>query len=373
MYTDLTGEFLKNGHEVYVAAPDNNITKVCSEAGIKVLRIKTLPLFNTSVIIKGIANLLLPYQYNRAIIRYFKNICFDLIVTPTPPITFIETAGFLKKKYDAKIYLILRDIFPQNAKDLGLIKNPLVFWYFRRKEKKLYKTADAIGCMSQKNIDYVTVNNPEVNIEKLHLLPNWTTITETNGIETGNKNAYDFNNKFVAIFGGNFGIPQRIDFLIEVAEKLRERQEILFLLVGEGTEKSRISKMVLDRHLENIRILDQMPRNGYLALLKKCDVGLVNLSDKFTIPNIPSRTLSYWSVKLPVLAAVDKNTDYGDLLKKCNGGLCSVMGDTDAYITNLLSLLNDPENRKQMGVNGYNYLVSELNAENAYRTILSRV
>jgi hypothetical protein len=107
--------------------------------------------------------------------------------------------------------------------------------------------------------------------------------------------------------------------------------------------------------------------------LKECDVGLVNLSDKFTIPNIPSRTLSYWSVRLPVLAAVDKNTDYGEMLNKCNGGLWSVMGDTDAYITNLLSLLYNPENRKQMGVNGYNYLSCELNTENAYRTILSRV
>ena len=155
MYTDLTSEFLRNGHDVYVAAPHNNATQMNIEEGIKVLRIKTLPLFNTSFIKKGIANILLPYQYKNSIKRYFKDIYFDLVITPTPPITFIATISFLKKKNHAKIYLILRDIFPQNAKDLGIIKNPIIFNYFRRKEKKLYRIADSIGCMSQKNIDFV--------------------------------------------------------------------------------------------------------------------------------------------------------------------------------------------------------------------------
>ena len=373
MYTDLTNEFSRNGHDVYVAAPNNCSTKINNEEGIKVLRIKTLPLFNTSIIRKGIANVLLPYQYKRAIIKHFKNIRFDLVVTTTPPITFIKAADFLKKKDRSKIYLILRDIFPQNAKDLGLIRNAFVFNYFRAKEKQLYHLADSIGCMSQKNIDFVYAHNPEVNLNKLHLLPNWTRVNETAGNSVGIKSKYDLKDKFVAIFGGNFGIPQKIEFLIDVAEKIREKKEILFLLIGEGTEKSKIQKKVLDKNLENVRILDQLPRDEYLELLKDCDVGLVNLSDKFTIPNIPSRTLSYWYVKLPVLAAVDKNTDYSDLLRKCNGGLWSVTGDTDEYIANLLSLYNNPEKRKQMGINGYNYLISELNTESAYKTILSTI
>jgi glycosyltransferase involved in cell wall biosynthesis len=373
MYTDLTAEFLKNGHEVYVAAPDNYSNNVSYEGGIKVLRIKTLPLFNTSIVRKGIANLLLPYQYKRAIALYFKNICFDLVVTPTPPITFIEVASNLKKKYHAKIYLILRDIFPQNAKDLDLIKNPFVFSYFRRKEKKLYRIADSIGCMSQKNIDFVHIHNPEVNPNKLHLLPNWTSVKETIGKGLDIKLRYGLKDKFIAIFGGNFGIPQKMEFLIEVAQKIREKKEILFLFVGEGTQMIKIRKKVFDEGLENVMILNQLPRDEYLELLRECDIGLVNLSDKFTIPNIPSRTLSYWSLKLPVLAAVDKNTDYCNLLKKSNGGLCSITGNIETYIDNLLLLYNNPEKRKQMGENGYNYLINELNSERAYKTIVSSV
>jgi len=183
---------------------------------------------------------------------------------------------------------------------------------------------------------------------------------------------FDLKDKFVVIFGGNFSIPQKNEFLIDVAEKLKLKKDILFILVGEGTEKNKIKKKVLDKKHENVRILDQLPRNEYLELLKGCDVGLVNLSDKFTIPNIPSRTLSYWSLKLPVLAAVDVNTDFGDLLESCDGGLWSVTGDVDAYISNLFLLYNNPQKRIQMGENGYNFLINELNSERAYKTIISK-
>lgn len=373
MYTDLTSEFLRNGHDVYVAAPHNNATLMNIEEGIKVLRIKTLPLFNTSIIKKGIANILLPYQYKKSLKRYFKDIYFDLVITPTPPITFIATISFLKKKNHSKIYLILRDIFPQNAKDLGIIKNPIIFNYFRRKEKKLYRIVDSIGCMSQKNIDFVYAHNKKVHLKKLHILPNWTRVNEINSSDICIRSQYNLIKKFVAVFGGNFGIPQKIDFLIEVAEKIRYKKDIFFLLVGEGTEKSKIRKIIHDKNLKNIRIIDQLPRNEYLELVKACDVGLVNLSDKFTIPNIPSRTLSYWSLKLPVIAGIDENTDYGELLEKSGGGLWSLTGDTEAYIANLISFYDNPEKRKQMGENGYNYLVKELNSEIAYKTIISRI
>jgi len=373
MYTDLTGEFFKNGHEVFVAAPGIRSTKIIDEGGINVLRIRTFPLFNTSIIKKGIANLLLPYQYKRAINNHFGSYNFDLIITPTPPITFIETTVFLKKKTKAKIYLILRDIFPQNAKDLGLIKNSFIFNYFRMKEKKLYQISDSIGCMSPKNIEYVKAHNPEINSDKLHLLPNWMKVNDSGEKRLDIKSKYDLKDKFIAIFGGNFGVPQKIEFLIEVAAKLVDNRDILFLLAGDGTELKRIKKLILDKDLRNVRLIDQLPRNEYLELAKACDVGLVNLSNKFTIPNIPSRTLSYWSLKLPVLAAVDANTDFGELLDKCEGGLWSLTGDHEAYIKNLLSLYNNPEIRRKIGVNGYNYLLKELNSEKAYKTILSTI
>jgi glycosyltransferase involved in cell wall biosynthesis len=372
MYTDLASEFNLNGHDVYVAAPDKEKTKLRIEGDIKVLRIKTLPLFNTSFIYKGIANVLLPFQYKFAIKKYLKDIKFDLVITPTPPITFLQTLKFLRRKYNSKIYLILRDIFPQNALDLGLIKNRFIFGYFRRQEKKLYKLSDSIGCMSQKNIDFVRTHNPEVNTKKLHILANWSTVNynfEKQKVKRNN----DLSGKFVAVFGGNFGVPQKIEFIIDVAERLNHTNNFIFLLIGDGTEKSRIQNLILKKELTNVLIYNHLPREKYFQLLECCDVGLVNLSDKFTIPNIPSRTLAYWSLKIPVLAAIDRNTDYNELLEKSGGGFWSYTGDIDSYIDNLFYLFQNPEKRKEMGLKGHQYLLQELNTEKAYRIITSNI
>lgn len=370
MYTDLTTEFLKQGHDVYVAAPDTGPTRISMEGGISVLRINTLPLFKTSIIKKGIANVLLPYQYINAIGKHYKNLSFDLIITPTPPITFGKVVSKLKKKYKSKIYLILRDIFPQNARDLGIMNNDIVFSYFRRQERKLYKLADAIGCMSQGNIKFIKENNTNFNSKKLHLLPNWTSLNQFGDESTSILSRYDFEKPFIILFAGNFGIPQKMEFLIDVAEAVKDDKNIGFVLIGDGTEKERIKKLVKKKELKNVLILDMLPRLDYLKLLKECDTGVVTLSEKFTIPNIPSRTLSYWSEKKPVLAAIDRNTDFGDILESCSGGFWSIMGNVPDFINNIYKLYNDRALAKKLGQNGFNMVINELNPGNTYNIII---
>lgn len=373
MYTDLTTEFLKKGNEVYVIAPTNEKTYLGIEGGVNVLRVKTLPLFNVSFIIKGISNILLPYQYNYEIKKYFGKIAFDLIITPTPPITLSATAAKLRKKCNAPIYLILRDIFPQNAKDLNLIRNEILFKYFRQKEKKLYSLCDSIGCMSQGNVDYLIKHNPEIAQNKLHLLPNWSTVKQNSIPDQNIRKKLHLGDKFIALFGGNLGIPQKIEFLLEVAEKVKNNEKIIFLLIGDGTEKYGLIRIINDRKLPNVIIKDQLPREDYMLLVKECDIGLVNLSDKFTIPNIPSRTLSYWQEKVPVLAAIDSATDYGKILDESGGGLWSITGNVSDYIENLMFFYNNPDKRKEMGEKGYDYLRNRLNTEIAYNTIVNNI
>jgi glycosyltransferase involved in cell wall biosynthesis len=373
MYTDLTTEFLRQGHDVYVAAPDSGPTRISKEGGMFVLRINTLQLFKTSIIKKGIANFLLPYQYLNAIKKHFEKQIFDLTITPTPPITFRKVVSELKKKHKSKVYLILRDIFPQNARDLGIMNNYFIFLYFRHQERKLYQLADAIGCMSQGNIKYIKENNRNINFEKLHLLPNWTSLNEIEGESTNILSRYNFDNRFIILSAGNFGIPQKMEFLIDVAEHVKNNNNIGFVLVGDGTEKNRIKKIVKEKDLKNVLILDMLPRLDYLRLLKESDAGVVTLSDKFTIPNIPSRTLSYWSLKKPVLAAIDRNTDFGDILESCSGGLWSIIGNVPDFINNIYKLYNDRALAKQMGQNGFNLVSNELNPGNTYNIIINNI
>jgi glycosyltransferase involved in cell wall biosynthesis len=374
MYTDLVREFKDNGNDVFVVAPSSsNKTTLCKEGGINVLRVKTGKLFKVNPIIKGISNLRLPYQFSKSINKYIMGVRFDIIITPTPPITFYSTIKRIKNRDRSKSYLILRDIFPQNAKDLGMINNPILFKYFRKKEKKLYNISDNIGCMSQGNIDFVIKHNPAVDKSKLHLLPNWINVKPFLNSKIDYKEKFGYKEKFIAIYGGNIGKPQGADFIIDLAEQVKELTDVLFLIIGKGTEKDKLKTLVKERNLSNVEIKEYLPRHEYQELVKQCDIGMVNLSANFTIPNIPSRTLAYFEAKLPILAAIDKNTDYGNLLSESNAGFWSITGDVNSYKKNFIKLYNSKTIRTEMGNNGYKYLIENLNVENAYKTIKSNV
>ena len=254
-----------------------------------------------------------------------------------------------------------------------MISNKLIFSFFRKKEKQIYAMADAIGCMSQGNIDYIRKHNHEVAPQKLHLLPNWGTTasyTEPTGII---KQKYGLQGKFIAIFGGNIGMPQQLEFVLELAERKKENLQIVFLIIGDGTERKRLEIFANEKKLDNVIFKNTIPHEDYNELVKECEIGLICLNKRFTIPNIPSKTLSYFNAKIPILAAVDKNTDYGKILEEANAGLWSVTGDMEAYERNFDRLYNSEKLRKEMGKNGYDYMSKHFTTAIAYNTILSKL
>jgi len=374
LYTDLTEEFKDRGHDVYVATilekKYGKITYKEEKNGFKILRIRTGNLFKVNYLIKGITTFTLPYLFKKAIKKNFGNIRFDLVIYPTPPITLAPVVSFLKKRDKCKTYLILRDIFPQNAKDLGMIRNNLVFNYFRKKEKKLYDISDYIGCMSKGNINYVTKHN-KIDLDKFELLYNWKREINFKSEVTNYRIKYDLGNKFVTIFGGNIGYAQELTFILKLAKIYKKREDIIFLIVGDGIEREKIDNIIKKENLKNIIIKDPLPREEYAKLIRVCDVGLVNLNCNFTIPNFPSKITDYFEAKIPILAATDRNTDLKDLLEETNSGLWSETGDLKSYQENFEKLLNDERLRKELGNNGRKFFEVNMKVQNAY-LIISR-
>ncbi|MFS4469280.1 glycosyltransferase family 4 protein [Maribacter sp. 2210JD10-5] len=379
LYTDLMHEFLKHGHDVLVMAPsfDNKKkTEQVIESGMKIIRVPTVGVYGNNKFIKGFSNILLPYQYKMALKKFKVDLDFDLVIMPTPPITLIDLAQWIKKKSKAKLYLILRDIFPQNAIDLKMMKaNGMIHRYFRKKEIKVYNLADKIGCMSPANITYLKKHNLNLDDDKLHLLPNWENLQNLNSAvsEAEIRKKYELENKLIAIFGGSMGIPQQVENIIELARKCIHLNDLVFLLIGRGTEYEKISKMVTDLKLTNVILKKALPKPEYFELLRISDIGLISLNKDFTIPNFPSRVNSYYGLKIPILASVDENTDFGVIQEAIGCGLYSKAGDTEAFMKNLLILYGDKKLRQQMGQKGYDYKLKNLLANNAYETIKTNI
>jgi len=377
IYSDLFEEFIAQGHEVKVVAPSLNGKTTCitKECGHDIIRVKTFPLFSKNIFIKGIANLCLSFQYRKAIKRFLKNEKFDLVLMPTPPINLVAVAKWAKKYYDAKFYLMLKDIFPQNAVDLGIINKKGIFYhYFRRKEIDLYTATDFIGCMSQGNVDYVRKHNSFLNKSKVHILRNSQKSNPIPEKDVELEEKYGLKGKFTIVFGGNMGLPQQVENIVDFARCCQEKyDDVQFLLIGKGTQMTRIKKLVDDAGVKNIIFKDFLPRSEYLKVVSQCQLGLISLNKKFTIPNIPSKTMAYFNVKLPVMAFIDSNTDFGEILQKNELGYYANAGDMNEMLNIFDKLYSSPELRKKMGENGKKYLEKLLSPAVAVHTIVGKV
>lgn len=326
IYSDLLRELIKNGHSVYVVTPVERRCKektfLIDQGNAKILKVKTLNIQKTNAIEKGVGTILIEQQFLSAIKKYYSNIRFDLILYATPPITLIKPIRFIKKRDNAKTYLMLKDIFPQNAVDLGMMKTTglkgLLYRYFRKQEKDLYQISDRIGCMSQANVDYVLAHNPEVSADKVEVCPNSIevqdmSLTDEEKREIREKYEIPLNKK-VFVYGGNLGKPQGIPFIIECLRAEKDNADVYFLIVGDGTEYGKLETFVNEEKPANAKLMKRLPKDDYDRMIAACDVGMIFLDHRFTIPNFPSRLLSYMQAGIPVLACTDKNTDIGKVI-----------------------------------------------------------
>lgn len=380
IYSDLMREFIKRGNEVFIASPTERRfgkhTHLIDSQNCHILKIKTLNIQKTNVIEKGIGTLLLESQFNRSIRKYWNNINFDLVLYATPPITFNKVIERVKNRCCCRSYLMLKDIFPQNAVDLGMMKEgTIIHKLFRRKEERLYQISDRIGCMSPANCEYVIKHNSTIDASKVELCPNAVMpvdIPELSGEERDkllSKLEIPID-KTLFVYGGNLGKPQGVDFLLKVVEANEKNDKSHIVIVGSGTEYTRIKSWFEEKSPTNATLLSALPKKDYDQLIRACQVGLIFLDPRFTIPNFPSRLLSYLENRMPVLLATDTNTDIGRIAEHEGFGLWSLSGNLDEFMRNMTSLTENYDKIKEMGLKGERYLLDNYTVDKVSKTIL---
>lgn len=381
IYTDLLRKFYDEGHDVFAVCPserrEKKKTEVRKEKQGTLLNVQTLNLQKTNVVEKGFGTLAIEYQFLSAIKKHFSDVKFDVVIYSTPPITFSKVINFIKKRDKAYSYLLLKDIFPQNAVDMNMLKeNGLLHKMFVKKEQKLYTISDTIGCMSEANKKFIIQHNPSINADKVEVNPNTIEPSVFNqSIEDKEAIKLKYKlpiNKKIFVYGGNLGKPQGIDFLLEtIAEN--KNNDVFFLIVGSGTEYNRTEKWFLNNKPENAILLAGLPKQDYDLLLHACDVGLIFLHKDFTIPNFPSRLLSYLEMKMPVIAATDSNTDIGNIIEENNCGYKVLSGDTKNMQIAIDKIISEEENYNKMKENAWDLLQKEYKVERSYKLIKDKI
>lgn len=384
IYNDLMRKLRDEGHNVYIIYPSERRsglpTTLINRDGIHCLAVRTLNVQKTNVIEKGIGQLLLEGQFKSALKKYFQGIKFDLILYSTPPITFNNVIKYAKRESDGKAitYLLLKDIFPQNAVDLGMISKSGVkgFLYrmFRKKEEELYRISDFIGCMSPANVEYVLKHNPSVDRLKVEVAPNSYDVPSS--FKTIDKDSVRLKynlpiNKPIFIYGGNMGKPQGISFLVDCMRAVKDREDCHFLLVGDGTEYPKLEAFVKENNPRSVSVFRRLLKEDYDALAAACDVGLIFLDYRFSIPNYPSRLLSYLMGKKPIIAATDPNCDTGSIAETNGYGFYCPSNSVEDFVKVVDKML--VSDRNLMGENAYQYFLSNYTTEHTYNAIVKHL
>ncbi|ANF51556.1 glycosyltransferase WbuB [Chryseobacterium glaciei] len=382
IYHDLMREFSNHGHNLYIVSPTERREKqkstIKTEGSAKFLNVRTLNIQKTNFIEKGLSTISIEKLFLRAIKKKFSDVKFDLILYSTPPITFTNLIKYFRERDNAKTYLLLKDIFPQNAVDMKFIsKKGMIYRYFRNKEKDLYNISDKIGCMSKANADYVLNHNPYIPNNKVEINPNSIEIQPFNDVSNEDeekiKAKYKIpDNRKIFIYGGSLGKPQGIEFLLQTLEAKKNDERLFFIIVGSGTEYNKIENWVNINNPQNTILLSALPKSDYDLLIRVCNVGLIFLHKDFTIPNYPSRLLSYLEFKMPIIAATDNNTDIGtDIMN--NGCGISVYSDDINQMTEAINSLIEmaPEKFEEMRQKSWDFLVNDFKVEDSYQKIIN--
>jgi len=349
-FRDLANEIVCQGHSLTVIVPRNDIpgSYIFTQVnGVNVYQLKSPPIKDVGLIKRTLNELLLPLLMYRGMIRSGLSLSkWDAVVWHSPSIFFGPLVSLLKKKNKCSAYLIIRDIFPDWAVDLGLIKRcGLIHYFFSLIARYQYSVADTIGVQSSGNKIYFKswVDRYE---RKLEVLPNWLG-------RPGAAHCYiqvqktALAGRKLLVYAGNMGVAQGMDIILDLAEKLRDRKDIGFLMVGRGSDSPRLKYSIQDRQLDNILFFDEIEPEEIPSLYAQCHIGIVALDHRHKSHNIPGKFLTYMQSGLPVLANVNKGNDLAEMIRRERvGEVCETneIGDLLSLAEKLLCDIQSNEN-----------------------------
>lgn len=307
--------------------------------------------------------------------RFLRGQEIDLLYTTSPAVTMSFLIRWALRMFSPRSYLYIVDFFPFHQRAIGLVPGGLVFQFARQQESALIKRFDVVACMTPRNLDFLRAHYTLREGQRAELLPLSTRIDPTPVIDRSAVRAR-FGlpvDKVIAIFGGQITEGRGIEQLLDTARRARQEiPELHFVLAGKG----RLTHLVEDYAAKggvNLTLVPGLARDTYVELATACDIGLVVTVPVADIPTFPSKTLDYLQASLPVVAAVEADTDFRDFVDQHGFGRVVEAGDTSALLEALKGLARDETMRTAMAAAGRTTLHAVFDVRRAARQVLEHV
>ena len=358
---ELAMELVSLGHNVTVLttrpkynlaeyAPASATTSQASHAqALTIKQVRSAFLHNTGPVRKGLGQLWLTLCVAARGMLLPK---VDAVLVYSPPLPLALSAIAFARWHNAKCVVNVQDFFPQNAIDLGVLRSRPLIKVLRWLESLVYRGASRLTVQSAANLAWLE----SCGYHRGVVVPNWFDFPAIlRDEERVALRRLAVPKRFTVLFGGVMGCAQDIDVIIGAAELLREHDSIQFLLIGDGVEYAKVQTAIIERGLNNVYLRKFIDASEYRKLLGAVDVGLVTIKAAMKTPAVPSKTLGYFAAGLPVITAVNDESDLPKMVAEANAGKSVRAGDSAGIAEAIRVLWSDKGMAMRLGQNGQTY------------------
>ena len=378
LMTDLAIDLADKGIDVtvlaarpyYLTSQQKEILPKEEYRGIKIVRVFTTR-FNLGNILGRIPNWL--SFHISGLIKSIVLAKHDVVLTLTIPPYIAFVGMILQKLKGSKFIFGVQDIYPDVAEELGLIKNRIIVKLLTSLTRWNYRKADRIIAIGEFMREEIIRHG--ISPEKISVIHNWADSDELYPIrkeENPFVEKLGLQGKFIVSYSGNFGIVHDFNPIRKAVRALVCETDIIFLFIGDGTEKMELEKFVTDNDFKNVVFLPFQPRANILHSLNACDVSLVSIKRGMEGKLVPSKLYGSLAVGKPVIGICSQNSEVAAIIEENRCGLVDTDNDLSGKI---LRLYQDPDLREEMGRNGRDAFIKKYDraiaTEKYYREIMA--
>lgn len=376
VYHDLAKAFVKKGHEVHVLTSyprKFNLEKKDQEKeysyeekidGINIHRVKHFSIRDMEIL-RGLEHFYLPFQYYR---HYKKlGIKCDVCLIYIPPLPFYYFARLLKRYDGTPSVLNYQDFHPQELIDVnygGIQKNPIMIKLLEYIERKSYENADHITVLSEGGIKYVVDRGADP--EKVTHIFNGTNLSDIEQFKVKKdfKVKEGIEDKFLISYAGILSPFQGIDNVLDVAKELKEHEDIVFYIAGDGMARESLESRIKNENIGNLKLLPFQPREGYYNIVNSSDVSIVSLDKRMKAPCLPGKLINLLAMEQPVIGILSSEIETAEFIRKAQCGIVVEPGDIKGFKDAILKIKENKDLRIDFAKSGIKFFKGNMDLKN---------
>ena len=335
--------------------------------GIKIIRVR-VPEFQKSNKISRIKNLL-AYFFN-SLLATLKIEKQDYIYTISQPPILGGVLGVLGKWLKGgKLIYNIQDFNPEQTMAVGYSKNKLLLNTVMSVDKFSCKKSDKVIVVGRDMQETLRNRFNNKKVPKNVFINNWINEKEIYPLEQNHprivefKEKYNLKDKFIIMYSGNIGLYYDLENIIKVIGEFKDREDVVFAFVGDGTVKDKVEAYVKENNLSNVTFIPYQDKADLIYSLNAADIHWVVNAKGIKGVSVPSKLYGVMAAGKPVLGVLDEGSEARLIVEDCNCGVCIEPGNYKDISNNIEYILNNKEEIRALGSNGRQYLETNLTKE----------